>query len=185
MNFALESLFVDLFDRLGGSKMTFFKFCPKNHSYVELCFLFTKGHLPDTVGQVKKSWEVKSHRCQLFFKKSWFLTFFAIFLLFLPNGWLLTPVDDRTKYLACENRFIIVRVTIWKKHSKQRYLRKVVNKNRKNVEFWCALSSHLITIDMYCKGQLADQVVAIGRGFIKTRKNFNFFKKIKPKFWKF
>ena len=55
VTFALESLFVDLFDRLGGSKITFFKFGPKNQIYVELCFLFTKGHLPDTVGHVKKT----------------------------------------------------------------------------------------------------------------------------------
>ena len=113
-----------------------------------------------------------------FFQKVMIFDIFANFLSFLQNGWLLTPVDYGTKCLACWNRFIIVRVTIWKKHSKQRYSRKIVNKNRKNMEFWCALSSHLITIDMCCKGQWADQVVAIGCRFIKTRKNFNFFKKI-------
>ena len=113
------------------------------------------------------------------------MTIFAIFLLFLPNGWLLTPVDDGTKCLACWNRFMIVRVSIRKKRSKQRFLQKIVEKNRKNVEFCFAFSSHLITIDMCCKGQLRDQVAAIGCRFIKTRKKFNFFQKNYSNFWKF
>ena len=96
VNFALESLFVDLFDRLGGSNITFFKFCPRNHIYVELCFLFTKGHLPDTVGHVKKTGEVKSHRSQLFSKSHDFWHFLQFFCFFseMVDFWLLPMIEQ-------------------------------------------------------------------------------------------
>ena len=66
---------------------------------------------------------------------------------------------------------------MWKKHLKWRYLRKIVKKNRKNAEFWFVLSSDLITIDMWFKGQLGDHVVAIRGQWKKTGKKFSFFQK--------
>ena len=55
-----------------------------------------------------------------------------------------------------------------KKALKTKIFEENCQKNRKNVEFWFALSSHLITIDMCCKGQLIDQLVAIRCRFEKT-----------------
>ena len=53
------------------------------------------------------------------------------------------------------------------------------------MEFLYALSSHLITIYVCCKGQLGDQVVAIRRQFKKTGIKLNFFQNIKTNFGNF
>ena len=87
MTFGLESLFVDLFDRLGGSKMTFFHFFCKKIPFMLIFVPCLLGDFCLALSGVFKNPEKSKVTEVNFFQKVMIFDIFCNFFAFSPK-WL-------------------------------------------------------------------------------------------------